>query len=259
MKIFLLLLSLISLSFSFDSVNSSLLIGYKLDGKEYLSMGIFVKEGVVITSSNFFSSKNLTKDITLYVNDTDKNPPICFAKLRVKAVDEDRNLALLEATSYLDVFCNNMGAPTNYHREFMKSNGIELFCKGCDLYPPIATKLEYVLFEKGEYLLKSKALTLGYFYRSDGDREYVVGFSVDKKPKFPGTPYFGKDGMFYGLFTYGKYSSIGFDGVVSKGVVSAFICELQNSGIIEWDEPLCEAYKQSGLFSIIEEFHRIYP
>lgn len=81
----------------------------------------------------------------------------------------------------------------------------------------------------------------------------MAGFGVEDKPKYPGTPYFGREGRFYGLFVYGKYSSIGFDGVVSRGVMSAFVCELQNSDIIEWSEPLCDIYKQSGLFSIIED------
>ncbi|MFW6307923.1 MAG: hypothetical protein ACOC08_04705, partial [Campylobacterales bacterium] len=50
-----------------NEFKKTLIIGYELDNKEYLSMGVVTKSGYILTSSDFFSKNNIKKDITVYV------------------------------------------------------------------------------------------------------------------------------------------------------------------------------------------------
>lgn len=229
----------------------TVLLGYSLDNLDFLSMGVFRKNGQIITSSDFFTRDNLKKDITIYVNDTPKNPPICFAKARIKAIDFDRNLALLEVERYLDVFCNEMPAETDYHRQFIEDNGIDFFCSSCKYFPPLATKLNYVTLGKEGYYEPKQSMNLGYFYKKNPKHAFVIGFETKEKPKYPGTPYFGEQGELYGLYAFGKFSDIGFDGVITKGMLTAFLCELEKSGIIKGTHPVCRQMVDEGIFGII--------
>jgi len=257
MKHFITILFLSLSLFSESAIDKSTLIGYSIDNKEYLSMGIFIDRGIVITSADFFYSDNLTKDITLYVNDTNKQPPVCFAKMSVKAVDMDRNLAYLEVENYLDVFCDKMSEPTPYHLEYMKNGSVDIFCKNCNYYPPITAPLTYTSISKEGFLIPLASSNGGYFYANAQGVEYVLGYEPQNKPKYPGTPYFGKNGEFYGIYVYGKYSKLGFDGALSVGVITAFLCELQQNEIIKCNNDICKEYEKTKLMSIIKDISKL--
>ncbi|MFP4333218.1 MAG: hypothetical protein ACLFQJ_07940 [Campylobacterales bacterium] len=236
-----------------NEFKKTLIIGYELDNKEYLSMGVVTKSGYILTSSDFFSKNNIKKDITVYVYDSDFTQPTCFMKARVKAVDFDRNMALLEGDGYLDVFCNEMSSQSEYHKKFLESAMIDFFCGECKYFPDILESVRYVEFDKEGLLVSKKSENLGYFFKDEKDFGYVVGFVVDHNPLYPGTPYFDKDGNLMGMYVFGKFADIGFDGALSKGFITSYICELENASVIQTPHKLCEGFEDSELFGIIEE------
>jgi hypothetical protein len=250
--VFLCLISLFSIAWA-NELDKTLIIGYELDDKEFLSMGVITKDGYILTSSDFFSKNNLKKDITVYVHDTNFTQPTCFMKAEVKAVDFDRNMALLEGTGYLDVFCREMKEESEYHRRHLKSAKVDFFCNECKYFPEILEELYYVDFNKDGILVSKKSENQGYFFEDESDIGYVVGFVVDSKPLYPGTPYFDKNGNLMGMYVFGKFAEIGFDGALSKGFMTSYICELEGASVIKTPHEICTSFEESGLFGIIEE------
>lgn len=173
-----------------------------LDGSIKRSYGVLLKDGLFLTSANMVYDKNIyPRESYAMMQDDSSIPFICVAKLSIKALDLQRGLAILETSSYTDMYCNPE-RKSFYHDRIYSKHWVDVFEKdGTNkqgvVYSPYISDLNSFYTRRSivedtlEVLAKEESRDFeGYkyaygkgYFTFEGKLIGVVGASQDEKPK----------------------------------------------------------------------------
>lgn len=97
--------------------------------------GLIINDSLVLTSASIVYDSKKAKEITLYYTETLGEPVACLSHARVLAVDDNLDLAVLEAERFTDFYCNILPEP-NFRELSFKENNFDI------LFPPLDFSLD---------------------------------------------------------------------------------------------------------------------
>lgn len=173
-----------------------------LDGSIKRSYGVLLKDGLFLTSANMVYDKNIyPRESYAMMQDDSSIPFICVAKLSIKALDLQRGLAILETSSYTDMYCNPE-QKSFYHDRIYANHWVDIFEKDETnkqgvVYSPYISDLNSFYTRRSivedtlETLAKEESRDFeGYkyaygkgYFTLEGKLIGVVGASEDESPK----------------------------------------------------------------------------
>ncbi|PAF53177.1 hypothetical protein BKH42_07465 [Helicobacter sp. 13S00482-2] len=215
--------------------STAVLTVYFNNGTFKQGFALLLQDGFYLTSSELTYNEGLyPQKIIAKMQDDSADPLICIAQLRLKVMDSNKGLSLLETTAFTDDYCNTR-AESYYHKRiydkyaqniFSKKPTQELIKDG--LYYPIIKQADtfgvrrtYFIKEENHYNQKlAKEISYGYSLPFDDQGRFVFG-----------KPYFDKNGDFLGIFSVLTDSYLPV--LIKKEIVQAFICESTEKNILK--------------------------
>jgi len=271
-----LILALLSISPIFSNsedrvIDSSLLLNAHFeDGEVSDGFAFFINEdGYIITSAqNVYNAENDTYaiEIILKAQEIRNEPVSCFLEAEAKAVDIDRNLALLKPKKSLDVFCKDYPEMTPYFREYVKKNYIDPFLNNNnDCCPLVGSKdlgIKYPYLKNYTFIAQKTGKVTELRDKIKEETRYITNMVVDSDIDggLSGAPVVDFESNFVGIIEYS--GELKLPTVLTKGVVVGWLCELCSNLVVDFktlyknepiplrDHPICKEYKLERLYSM---------
>ncbi len=147
--------------------------------------GLIINDGLILTSSRNVYRDKKAEEITLYHTEMLGEPIACLSHARILAVDDNLDLAVLEAERFTDIYCNILPEPNLREENFAKVYFNLLFAP-LDL--PLDERLEISYFKEQDWSQFSRQrIALKDFLKiSDKEREAMLGMPLFVEDEFLG-------------------------------------------------------------------------
>lgn len=234
-----------------------MIVSYFDNGNMTQGYGVLLKEGYFITASNLvYNHQEYPKDIYVKMQDDSAKPLICVAKLQVKAIDEQKGLALLKTVAYTDDYCKERGQ-SFYHKRIY-----ELYSLNPFLYPVNTFFIDSVQnFEDFGFLYPNigkqytfsvnkiiKARKITYFdknFKQNIFYAYLPENNLDQQREL-GKPFFDAKNVLVGLYAVTSYEKEAV--IVNSNFIKSFLCSLQaDFELSTWNKEDCRNFQQNLL------------
>lgn len=208
------------------------------------------KNGYVLTQAHLvhdFEQNEYATEVLIKVQDTLNDPPICFATAEVRAVDDARELAILQVNAYTDVYCNPAKTVSTFHSGYFPKHALDVFKDlgvDCNYLPKEGFTVHLPLFPNiwKEVVRIKSGVVQEMLYRQDSSGlRYAVGYRSDipyPKESAGGMVLdsgFHLIGMSY--FYHDESKKIDDKKIISAPVVFSWLCHLSDLGVITLDAP----------------------
>lgn len=184
--------------------------------------GLVVNDNLVLTSAKVVFNKDKAEDITLYHTEVLGQPIACLSHAKILALDDNLDLAILEAERFTDIYCNILPTP-NFRELSFKESYFDI------LYPPFQNAL-------------SEDLNLSYFGEQDWSEflrsrialKDFLALPKEAKEKMLGMPLFVEN-EFLGLKVKESLDAQSQSlqiGILTHQEILDFLCKLQNETLV---------------------------
>ncbi|MBX7489899.1 serine protease [Helicobacter turcicus] len=139
--------------------------------------GIIINDGLVLTSASVVYDGKRAKDITLYHTEALGEPIACLSHARILAIDDNLDLAVLEAERFTDIYCNVLPEPNFRELSFEKSY-FNVLLLPLDL--PLDERLEISYFKEHDWsqFLREKIAFKDFLELPQKDKEKLRGMPI---------------------------------------------------------------------------------
>ncbi len=270
LKSALLLLLPLSLA-SGDLANASLRLEARFeDGKVKEGFGFFINDqGYIITSAqNVYNTDNdlYATSITLKAQEIKNEPITCFVQAEAKAVDIDRNLALLRPKKSLDVFCHDYQGISDYFKSYVSEHHLDPFLNNdqecCPLVAAPNMEIFYPYLKNHTNIAINESKITALRDTIHEETRYTTDMDIQdtSMQDLSGAPVVDKASNFVGVLEY--TNPLHSPAVLSKGVVVGWLCELDMNMVTDFntvyknetiklhDHPICKEYAKERLYSL---------
>ena len=229
------------------------------DGTLSQGFGALLKDGFFITSADLvFKNGYFPNKIDVKMQDDSAKPLICIANLEVKAIDEEKGLALLKTQNFTDEYCH-IRSESFYHKRIYELYYLDIFSHRVPMNiaydiskQDIQKKLFFPTILK-QYSFDTQSIEsekrLFYF---DPQREknlfYALGIEKNSNIKI-GNPFFDEQGNLIGIYTQTKYYRDPV--IIHENIIKSFLCNLQaNFKLDTWNKKDCKLFQDNLIENI---------
>lgn len=237
-----------------------MIVSYFDSGSITQGYAVLLKNGYFLTSSRvIYDQESYPKNIYVKMQDDSAKPLICIAKLQVRAIDEQKGLALLKTIGYTDDYCEER-PQSFYHKRIYDFYAVNPFLYRVDTY--VVEKNQnfdevdffYPMIKK-QYSFNvekvSKAKKNTYFdknFKQDIFYAYILDQYLDIQKEL-GKPFFDSKNRLVGIYTFTQYDKEPV--VISDNFIKSFLCSLQaDFELSTWNKKDCKAFQENLISNI---------
>ena len=187
------------------------------DGSYRSGFGLLLPDKIFLTSAELaHNASAYPKEMLLKMRDDSAGNLICIAKLRLKALDKGRGLALFEVEQYTDDYCN-IREESFYHARLMKNNAYNIAkpsTQASDYFTVTTTfnNPDISVLRVGKVVASSIELPI--------QNEQRIIF---------GRPFFSRNGVLLGMASMQENAFKPM--IISNAKIKEFVCAMSASGV----------------------------